>query len=743
VEDALSAADRARIAKTVVTVSGDETFSKTFDGSLFKGGAGRVHYVPGIAAGTLTFTVDGLATDNSGVSSGTSGPVALVAGKAVAALVTMGAPVSRDAGADLTPASTDGPRMNSVACSANADCVSGFCTDGVCCDKKCDGSCQACNLAAKPGICSSVVNAEDDTCKSGNSCDAMGMCKKTNGQTCGGGTECASTFCADGVCCDKVCNGVCQSCAIKMGTCSPVINDEDDTCKTSSSGVFVCDGTGQCTQPHLVKDINTDTGPANNSDPHGYAQGPGSLVFFAATIPTKVNELWITDGTASGTKELIAPTTGGNSDVRELTLMGNAMYFAATATNGHRTLWKSDGTFPGTNPVRDIMNTGTFNADPSQFTVYNNKLYFVANGVDPTNSAITGYELWVSDGSLGGTMPVKDLIPGTDNQSGALSSSPTALTVFNNMLFFAAYGSTVPNPIAGMVSPLPADRELWRFDGTNTMQVTDINAGTANAFAPGLPNRLFVIGNLLYFGAAAASGTIAGNELWRSDGSLMNTSSTYPITDVAPGAASSDPAHILQYGNYIYFSANDGTTGREWWRTDGAYSPSVGIHTFRITDVNPGAKDSIPIAPPFADPTIYNNELYWSGIYSDGSRQLLKIDATNTVTKLNVNPLAVDPANYANSDPAQLTVFANKLFFRGTTAISGQVAAQASIELWFTDGTTTARACQTTDNGCYVNPSMGIPALLTPIGNKLYFAADKVKQGAPTGSIGQELFSFP
>src|SRR5438552_1437 len=40
-----------------------------------------------------------------------------------------------------------------AACGCKAECASGFCVDGVCCDKACDGACQTCTLPGKAGTC--------------------------------------------------------------------------------------------------------------------------------------------------------------------------------------------------------------------------------------------------------------------------------------------------------------------------------------------------------------------------------------------------------------------------------------------------------------------------------------------------------------------------------------------------------------------------------------------------------------
>ena len=62
--------------------------------------------------------------------------------------------------------------------------------------------------------------------------------------SCTGDAQCGSGFCVDGVCCDSACDGSCRSCVMtgKVGTCSPVIEAQDDTC----GGESTCDTDGNC-----------------------------------------------------------------------------------------------------------------------------------------------------------------------------------------------------------------------------------------------------------------------------------------------------------------------------------------------------------------------------------------------------------------------------------------------------------------------------------------------------------------
>lgn len=64
-------------------------------------------------------------------------------------------------------------------CSDAAECSSGFCQSGVCCDQACTGGCQACNVSGQAGTCTSACgnfacNAAQDACYS--SCTSNAEC---------------------------------------------------------------------------------------------------------------------------------------------------------------------------------------------------------------------------------------------------------------------------------------------------------------------------------------------------------------------------------------------------------------------------------------------------------------------------------------------------------------------------------------------------------------------------------------
>jgi ELWxxDGT repeat protein len=54
----------------------------------------------------------------------------------------------------------------------------------------------------------------------------------------------------------------------------------------------------------------------------------------------------------------------------------------------------------------------------------------------------------------------------------------------------------------------------------------------------------------------------------------------YQVVDLHPGAADSEPEELTVMGGELYFAANDGSLGRELWKTDGSAPPTL------VVDIN-------------------------------------------------------------------------------------------------------------------------------------------------------------
>ncbi|MBX9608423.1 MAG: hypothetical protein K2Y51_19550, partial [Gammaproteobacteria bacterium] len=102
------------------------------------------------------------------------------------------------------------------------------------------------------------------------------------------------------------------------------------------------------------------------------------------------------------------------------------VYFSANDRDNGQELWVSDGTSGGTRLLKDIAPGGGWSS-PSSFTASaNGQVLFSA--VDPTN----GQELWVTDGTSAGTQLLKDIMPGTNGSSpGGFTALPNGQVLFS------------------------------------------------------------------------------------------------------------------------------------------------------------------------------------------------------------------------------------------------------------------------------------------------------------------------
>jgi ELWxxDGT repeat protein len=133
-------------------------------------------------------------------------------------------------------------------------------------------------------------------------------------------------------------------------------------------------------------------------------------------------------------------------------------------------------------------------------------------------------------------------------------------------------------------------RQLWKSDGApaGTVMVTDINPGRAGLRPEDIAP---VTGTTAMF---SGDDGVHGREPWVTNGT---TAGTAMYEDLRPGPAGSDPADITPEAFFVgilaqfpiwYFSANDGTHGREFFVAYDADPPA------EVYDIKPGPASSDP-----------------------------------------------------------------------------------------------------------------------------------------------------
>ena len=128
---------------------------------------------------------------------------------------------------------------NGTACTSNASCGSGHCTDGVCCGSTSCGSCNSCAVVGKQGTCAPLPSGAADPagqCQAmpASSCGTTGLCDgKGACSTYPDGTACAAPAC-DGNSGKLMGAATCMKGSCKAGS-------------MTSCGSYACDATaGAC-----------------------------------------------------------------------------------------------------------------------------------------------------------------------------------------------------------------------------------------------------------------------------------------------------------------------------------------------------------------------------------------------------------------------------------------------------------------------------------------------------------------
>jgi ELWxxDGT repeat protein len=437
---------------------------------------------------------------------------------------------------------------------------------------------------------------------------------------------------------------------------------------TLDSSLWVSDGTPGGTVPitDTIKYI-------------GYGSVLNNKFIFRGISPNCGKEIFITDGTAAGTKlikDINPGTANSQPSATTMAVLNNYVYFAAVTSTLGCELWKTDGTAANTTNVKDIVAGTGSGIDTTSFSMVSNGTNLLFDG----HTATEGNELWISGGTSATTSLLKDI------NSGATSSSPRG---------FFPLGS---NALFTVTSADGLTTQVWRTNGTaggTIMLISNITpAFSTFTLFHNFGSRAYCLIN---------DGTHTGDALWSTDGIDETTTHTNYITTLSNtlGFGSVFIVDAVNLSTKFIFPYSDGTTIFSLYETDGTSSGTKSFHDFPV-NVN----GNVPEIYLNTGGGLYNGYFYFTASDVDGN-ELYKSDGSTIQLFQDINPGSNDGIT---SNQSYLFT-SSYLFFAANNGTNGD-------ELWKTDGTTTSMVYD-----IFPNQHNGDPALFFVNNGHLFFGA--------------------
>jgi len=379
--------------------------------------------------------------------------------------------------------------------------------------------------------------------------------------------------------------------------------------------VFVTDGSVGGTAQFADLRPGIDGFDPNDFTRVGASDGSNARVFFTARTDEAGRELWITNGDPQLTV-LAVDFRPGPDDGRpeSLTAWDGALYLSASDGSG-RQLYRVDRFTLLVTP----LGVGAFEfIGEAEFVAAGGRLYFAAHSTASGND-----EIWSTDGSsvteetAAGCIAIDDVHTAggfvffvcrrassidvlrvdagqpdgtTVLQSHAGASLVADLTSAGGLLYWTLEGEQLwaydsAQPLVGVAATYAAGADIGELtrlgsrlifradsggglephvaDGFSAMQLRDVFVGptdSIDSFA-----RFAVHDGRVYF---RADDGIAGDELWRTDGTAVGTELAF---DLVPGSDWSFPSDFLDTPLGLLFTTNGGGL----WATDGVTAQRI------------------------------------------------------------------------------------------------------------------------------------------------------------------------
>jgi ELWxxDGT repeat protein len=453
----------------------------------------------------------------------------------------------------------------------------------------------------------------------------------------------------------------------------PALLDDGRLVFTARNGAvndepFVSDATADGTHP--LVDIETRTNDSNpvalldfNGEPLVVASPPVALQDPAEPLSYQM-ALFRPDLAGGGatmlsrafpkTSESIPLT--GRGRYAYATFDGQTYYFSTTrlAPTG---LYRTDGTAAGTGLF------GTFSAVGGEFAVVGDRLYFAAFA----NSTLSGtMSLYRTDGTVAGTQLV----------GGASGGGVAHLAAAGDAVYFVLDNSNIcrvtnGDAAATKITTISGQvRDLKVVDGkifftANTasglvVRATDDTGSNAGVNLARTATELVAVNGKVFFRGGS------NNVLYVSDGTLAGTRAL-----LAAGGKSLVGFNLRAFGDYLYFVANDGVHGSEWWRTDG-----TDAGTLLWQDMVPGSGGSDPTGNSLGNDynraiVRWRGSIYFTAFTPDTGAELWRVDEAAGASTTPVLVADLYPGG-TGSDPAGLTVIGGQLYFAATAPDVGR-----------------------------------------------------------------------
>ncbi len=330
----------------------------------------------------------------------------------------------------------------------------------------------------------------------------------------------------------------------------------------------------------------------------------GDAVYFETLRTGHGGEIWRSDGTEAGTGPVLE--TPAMTQIADLHPLGSGWIFSVTPPGGPAALWTADGGFTRGSPLAGCAEGCPAFAGSIDFPSAGSWIFA---GTDSAH----GTEPWITDGTGPGTRRLADACPGTCSGVRFIYSYPTGLGSEAGRTWFHAYSSadaedvfgdelwvTDGTPggtrrVAGHVDGIGFVKDLVLYGITNTQTSTaDLWAADASgASHPVAVLRTFAAGSysdLLPFrdGALLLADEGQGvSQLWKSDGTPAGT---VPLYRFEPGSGRSFTSFLATLGPLELLAVthkagpeDDPRYLSEIWRTDGTTR-----HTQKVIDFPQG-----------------------------------------------------------------------------------------------------------------------------------------------------------